>query len=99
MHVDARGLRKERKSDEVEGKRFPQNPVYLWNFYKERKRKRFQEDWQGESKQIIREIKEENSIADETLVAPVSSIQVQPDELRRQHRGFIKNPAVAAAGR
>jgi hypothetical protein len=52
-----------------------------------------------QNKAKIRKIKEENPIADETFVALGSSIQMQPDELRRQGRGSIKNPAVAAAGR
>ena len=37
MHVDRRGLRKERNSDEAEGKTFRENSVYLSNFYKKRR--------------------------------------------------------------
>jgi hypothetical protein len=40
MHVGPRGLRKEKNSDEAEGKRFGENSVYLWNFYKKTERRK-----------------------------------------------------------
>jgi hypothetical protein len=81
------------------GKGFALIPYIYGTFTKSKGEKEREENWQCKIKQIICKIKTENSIADETLVEPGSSIQVQPDELRRQDRSSIKNPAVAAAGR
>jgi hypothetical protein len=44
MHVDGKGLRKDRNSDEPEGKRSREDFIYLSNFYKKRNEKKFQEN-------------------------------------------------------
>jgi hypothetical protein len=81
------------------GKGFAVIPYIYGTFTKSKGEKEREENWQCKIKQIISKIKAENPIADETFLEPGSSIHVQPDELRRQDRSSIKNPAVAAAGR
>jgi hypothetical protein len=51
-----------------------------------------------QNKAKISRIKEENPIADETLAGPGSSIQVQPDELRRQARELKEKPRGGSRG-
>jgi hypothetical protein len=86
MHVTRGELCKETKSDGRADKRSRGNSRNLWNFYKNEREIRAEENQQCKTKQKISRIKEENPIADETLAGLGSSIHVQPDELRRQAR-------------